>query len=149
MDPQATWEQLLEALSSGDHEQVEELATELLRWLERGGFPPRAVLGTDLGPTWDRAATRFACAFALTVATKLALTATRRTLMRVDRQDGCCRSCGSELRIVEADDATMTVECTDPSCADSYAVEHDAFGDGAMMYVIQFLSERQEVDADG
>jgi hypothetical protein len=69
--------------------------------------------------------------------------------MRVNPSDGRCRSCNGELRIVAADDATMTVECIDPECADSYAVEHDAFGDGAMTYVIQFLTQHVEFDADG
>ena len=31
--------------------------------------------------------------------------------MIVDRKDGACRTCGSSLKIVDADDATMTVEC--------------------------------------
>jgi hypothetical protein len=30
--------------------------------------------------------------------------------MRVDPKDGTCRSCGGELEITDADDATMTVE---------------------------------------
>ena len=47
--------------------------------------------------------------------------------MQVDRQHGRCRACGGTLDIVDADDATMTVECEDGHC---YAVEPDAFGDG-------------------
>jgi hypothetical protein len=31
--------------------------------------------------------------------------------MRVNPKDGRCRSCGGELTIIDADDATMTVEC--------------------------------------
>ena len=31
--------------------------------------------------------------------------------MQVDRQHGRCRTCGGTLEIVDADDATMTVEC--------------------------------------
>ena len=63
--------------------------------------------------------------------------------MRVAMKDGRCRSCGGELTIVDADDATMTVEC---ECGDSYLVETDAFGDGCMTYYIGFLTERQESD---
>jgi len=33
--------------------------------------------------------------------------------MRVDPKHGRCRSCDSTLEIVDADDATMTVECTE------------------------------------
>ena len=36
--------------------------------------------------------------------------------MRVDPRDGVCRSCGGELVIVDADDATMQVVCME--CAD-------------------------------
>jgi hypothetical protein len=43
--------------------------------------------------------------------------------MRVNPKDGRCRSCSGELTIIDADDATMTVECeqwTDSSyCLDS------------------------------
>ena len=63
--------------------------------------------------------------------------------MRVNTRDGTCRSCGGELTIIDADDATMTVEC---ECGDSYLVETDAFGDGCMTYYVGFLAERQESD---
>lgn len=33
--------------------------------------------------------------------------------MRIDVKDGRCRSCDSVLKIIDADDATMTVECTE------------------------------------
>ena len=58
--------------------------------------------------------------------------------MKVDRKDGCCRECGGTLEIVDADDATMTVEC---ECGESYAVETDAFGDGCMTYYPGFFLE--------
>jgi hypothetical protein len=63
--------------------------------------------------------------------------------MRVDLKDGQCRSCGGQLTIVEADDATMTVEC---ECGDSYAVEPDAFGDGCVTYYPGFLAEAGMLD---
>jgi len=31
--------------------------------------------------------------------------------MRVDPKDGTCRECRGTLTIIDADDATMTVEC--------------------------------------
>lgn len=31
--------------------------------------------------------------------------------MMVELKDGACRTCGCALQIVDADDATMTVEC--------------------------------------
>ena len=63
--------------------------------------------------------------------------------MRVNAQDGVCRSCGGELTIIDADDATMTVECERGHC---YAVEPDAFGDGAMTYYVGFLAGQTEQD---
>jgi len=63
--------------------------------------------------------------------------------MKVDPKDGSCRECGGVLEIIDADDATMTVECTE--CGDVYEVETDAFGDGCMTYYVGFLSgERRE-----
>jgi DNA-directed RNA polymerase subunit RPC12/RpoP len=62
--------------------------------------------------------------------------------MRVDRKDGVCRSCGGELEIIDADDATMTVECQE--CGESCVVEPDAFGDGCMMYYVDFMTDREE-----
>ena len=62
--------------------------------------------------------------------------------MLVDLKDGSCRSCGGQLEIVDADDATMSVECTE--CGDGYAVETDAFGDGCMTYYVGFMSNREE-----
>jgi hypothetical protein len=52
--------------------------------------------------------------------------------MLVESKDGVCRGCGGQLKIIAADDATMTVECQ--SCGDSYDVETDAFGDGGIHY---------------
>ena len=62
--------------------------------------------------------------------------------MRVNPNDGTCRECGGELEIIDADDATMTVQCID--CDDSYLVEPDAFGDGCMTYYVGFLAEQMK-----
>ena len=64
--------------------------------------------------------------------------------MLVAPKDG---SCQDQLEITDADDATMTVECT--GCGDSYLVETDAFGDGCMTYYVGFMADKLEVtDAD-
>jgi hypothetical protein len=47
MDPQAAMDRLLEAYTHGDWSVVEELAEGLLKWLHRGGFPPRPVFERD------------------------------------------------------------------------------------------------------
>ena len=60
--------------------------------------------------------------------------------MKVDPKDGVCRTCGGDLQIIDADDATMTVECQNASCMDVYLVEPDAFNDGAVAYHPSFLA---------
>lgn len=65
MDPQATWDQLLCAYAEGDWDAIEECATDLLAWLDRGGFPPRVLSNQKLGPEWDRALARAGCLHAL------------------------------------------------------------------------------------
>ena len=62
----------------------------------------------------------------------------------VDRKDGRCRACGGTLEVVDADDATMTVECQEEGCGEVYPVEPDAFGDGCMVYYVGFMRERME-----
>ena len=66
--------------------------------------------------------------------------------MLVDLKDGRCRLCDSVLEIVDADDATMTVACTE--CADSYQLEPDALGDGCMTYYLGFMTQRMGDDDD-
>lgn len=64
--------------------------------------------------------------------------------MRVAPADGSCRSCSAELEILDADDATMLVECQNPECGDTYQVEPDAFGDGCVTYYIPFMASREQ-----
>lgn len=59
--------------------------------------------------------------------------------MLVELSDGHCRTCGGQLKIVAADDATMDVECTE--CDDGYTVETDAFNDGGITYWPQAMLE--------
>jgi len=65
MDPQTAWDDLLAAIADGEWHRVEELAEGLRTWLKRGGFPPRAVTGSDLGQDWDRTIALAGCRFAL------------------------------------------------------------------------------------
>jgi transcription elongation factor Elf1 len=66
--------------------------------------------------------------------------------MMVDLKDGRCRSCDSQLEIVDADDISMQVVCAE--CGDSYSVETDAFGDGCMTYYVGFMTGRMEGGED-
>ena len=67
--------------------------------------------------------------------------------MLVNLKDGACRSCGQTLKIVAADDATLTVECVE--CGDSYDVETDAFHDGGIDYYPRFLARQLAEDRHG
>ena len=61
MDPQATWNDLLEARSQRDWNRTEELANALLDWLQRRGFPPHTVGDQKLGTRWHHAVAYFVC----------------------------------------------------------------------------------------
>ncbi len=61
MDPQATWNDLLEARSQRDWNRAEELAKALLDWLQRGGFPPDTIGDRQLGTRWHHAVAFFVC----------------------------------------------------------------------------------------
>ena len=65
--------------------------------------------------------------------------------MLVDLKDGRCRSCDSQLEIVEVDDISMLVRCME--CDDTYSVETDAFGDGCMTYYVGFMQQQMEEGA--
>ncbi len=61
MDPQATWQELLEARLKRDWDQAEELANALLDWMQRRGFPPHTIGDPKLGPKWHHAVAYFVC----------------------------------------------------------------------------------------
>lgn len=60
--------------------------------------------------------------------------------MLIELQDGQCRECSGQLEIVSADDVSPTVECQE--CGETYDVETDAFGDGAILYWPTFMAEQ-------
>jgi hypothetical protein len=68
--------------------------------------------------------------------------------MKIDPQDGTCRSCGGELLVIDADESTMTVQCQNPNCQEVYLVEPDAFGDGAMTYYVGFFTGHSRKTAE-
>ena len=65
MDPQAAWDQLLDAYASRDWDLVDELADGLLGWLDGGGFPPQTIAGHKLGQDFNVTLARAACNFLL------------------------------------------------------------------------------------
>ena len=60
--------------------------------------------------------------------------------MLVKLSDGKCWDCEGQLEVVDADDCSMTVVCTD--CGEYFTVEPDAFGDGCAAYYIPFMTDR-------
>lgn len=60
-------------------------------------------------------------------------------MVHVNPTDGRCRECRGQLRVTDADDATMLVECED--CGEAYSVEPDAFGDGGIEYWPAIMAE--------
>ena len=65
MDPHAAWKELLEARYLKDWDRAEELATGLLDWLDKGGFPPTTVGHSRLGKAWHRNIAHTTCLFVL------------------------------------------------------------------------------------
>ena len=61
MDPQATWQELLEARLNRDWNRAEELADSLLEWLQHRGFPPQTIGDPKLGTRWHHAVAYFVC----------------------------------------------------------------------------------------
>lgn len=57
MDPNATWQELADAFVDDDKERCAELATNLVDWLGRGGFPPTVTRHQD----FDRVVVRTFC----------------------------------------------------------------------------------------
>ena len=55
MDPQATWQRLLDAYSAHDWAEAKEAAEDLLVWLRRNGFPPQILPNPPMDDVWNRA----------------------------------------------------------------------------------------------
>lgn len=65
MDPQATWNSLLQEWAERNWLDVSELAEALLEWLSKGGFPPDTMGNRNLGADWNRELAQTMCKFAL------------------------------------------------------------------------------------
>jgi hypothetical protein len=79
MDPQATWDQLLEASVERDFDRMEELAEALLQWMERRGGPPKTVNRDDLPRGWHKAIAQFVCYMAKSDVARVKKRRSRRT----------------------------------------------------------------------
>ena len=63
MDPQQTWNDLLNAWQDRDWETVLELAEALRKWLDKSGFPPEIEYPKELGVDFNAAIARAASEF--------------------------------------------------------------------------------------
>ncbi len=94
MDPQETWRRLLDAWVDNDWEEAEELATALLSWLERGGFPPDVLCPTELGVEFNAALAHAACS--LTLRRANSVLAEGRCMPQARSFSLVCRYCSNE-----------------------------------------------------
>jgi hypothetical protein len=60
MDPQAAWNELLNALADDDLAEAELRAEALIAWLDKQGFPPQTSLRVLPSP-WDEAICWYVC----------------------------------------------------------------------------------------
>ncbi len=60
MDPQVAWEEMLEALATGDFFEADIRAEGLIDWLDRDGFAPQTLMRL-LPDEWDRLICRYLC----------------------------------------------------------------------------------------
>lgn len=65
MDPQATWQLLIDAYADRDWSQADEAAEAMLYWLDRSGFPPQTIASRQMDAEWNTAIVRSACQFVL------------------------------------------------------------------------------------
>jgi hypothetical protein len=65
MDPQATWQRLLNAYTTQSWAEAKEAAEDLLAWLRGGGFPPLTHLSRPMDDAWNRAIAETACTFVI------------------------------------------------------------------------------------
>lgn len=70
MDPQATLNELLDAVASRKWDDVRELSDSLLSWMQRGEFPPITLGSESLGKGWHRAIATYVCMSAIASANK-------------------------------------------------------------------------------
>ena len=65
MDPQVAWEELCDAYAARDFESARELASSLLKWLRREGFPPQTMAGRKFDVRWNRTVAKAECEMVL------------------------------------------------------------------------------------
>lgn len=65
MDPQESYNRMIDAWINRDWSEVAELAEALLDWLDKGGFPPEPSYPKDMGREWNERVVRATSNFML------------------------------------------------------------------------------------
>lgn len=60
MDPQAAWNEMLDAVATSDFFEADIRAEGLIDWLDRGAFAPQ-TLTRLLSEDWDKLVCRYPC----------------------------------------------------------------------------------------
>lgn len=60
MDPQAAWNEMLEAIAANELFEADIRAAALIHWLDHGGFAPQ-TLSRVLPVVWDQFICRYLC----------------------------------------------------------------------------------------
>ena len=71
MDPQATWQELLDAWREHDWQRMQDASEALLDWLKRGGFPPEVFPTSGMGSEWNQTMVRSACTYMVDLARRV------------------------------------------------------------------------------
>ena len=61
MDPQQTWQDMLEAVHQKQWDEARQLADDLHGWLRNKGFPPLTIGDRSFGKTWHVTIATFTC----------------------------------------------------------------------------------------
>lgn len=69
MDPQAAWNEMLEAIFQSDWEIAQERSEALLGWMDKGGFPPQTA-EVPMSRQWNQAMAKFGCLITLQLVNK-------------------------------------------------------------------------------
>jgi hypothetical protein len=67
-------------------------------------------------------------------------------MVHVKLTDGCCRDCGGELQVTDADEDEAMMQVVCEACGDEYSVEHDAFGDRGIEYWSAIMAELEAAE---
>ena len=71
MDPQATWQRLIDAWTAHDWEDVLDAAEALQYWLRRLGYPPETIPDKRMGREWNSLVVQTVCGFAAETAQRV------------------------------------------------------------------------------